>query len=168
MAYLQGDVLSCHCSSRWWLSGEGKLPEQRYLMERLSSLVPVLLNITHGKSFLPSGACPLAESWCHLGVFPWYSDVKQWWDGFYIRVRIVRCPWVPTVTSRHASLLRPTLPEAWSGRCLSTCGSPRARLTGGPGSCLGSMREVVKEDMWWNPARPRLIVEWRINGVDCS
>jgi hypothetical protein len=31
-------------------------------MESLSSSIPVLLNITHSKSFLPGGAYPLAES----------------------------------------------------------------------------------------------------------
>jgi hypothetical protein len=32
------------------------------LMERLSSSLPVLQNITHNKLFLPGGAYPLAES----------------------------------------------------------------------------------------------------------
>jgi hypothetical protein len=33
MAYLPGDVLSCHCSRRWRLSRDVKLPRRRYLME---------------------------------------------------------------------------------------------------------------------------------------
>jgi hypothetical protein len=41
--------------------GEGKLLGRRYLIESLSTLILVLLNITHGKSFLTCGAHPLAE-----------------------------------------------------------------------------------------------------------
>jgi hypothetical protein len=62
MAYLPGVILSCHCSRRWHLSGEGKLIGRRYLMECLFVLVPALLIITHGKLFLLGGAYPLAES----------------------------------------------------------------------------------------------------------
>jgi hypothetical protein len=43
-------------------SGEGKLPRCIYLMESLSASIPVLLNITHGKLFLPGGAYPLVKS----------------------------------------------------------------------------------------------------------
>jgi hypothetical protein len=61
-AYLPGAVLRCHCSRRWRLSGEGKLPRHRYLMKSLSVLIPALLIITHGKSPLPDCAFSLAES----------------------------------------------------------------------------------------------------------
>jgi hypothetical protein len=53
------------CSRQWRLSrgrGEGKLPGRIYLMESLSASIPVLLNITHDKSFLLGGAYPLAKS----------------------------------------------------------------------------------------------------------
>jgi hypothetical protein len=42
--------------------GERKLFGYRYLMECMSSSIPVLRNITHGKSFLPSGGYPLEVS----------------------------------------------------------------------------------------------------------
>jgi hypothetical protein len=44
------------------MSGEQKLPGCRYLMEGLSSSLPVLQDITHCISFLPGGAHPLAEA----------------------------------------------------------------------------------------------------------
>jgi hypothetical protein len=134
MTYLQGYVLSCRCSRRWCLSGEGKLPGWRYLMKSLSSSVPVLLNITHGKSFLPGSVYPLAESWWHLGMFPRSSDVRRRWDRFHTRVRIVRCTWVPTAMSRCVRRLRPMLPEARKGWCLSACGRTLSTPDRGPGS----------------------------------
>jgi hypothetical protein len=62
MAYLPGVIPSCHRDRRWSLLGAWKLPGYRYLIESMSSLQPVLQNITHGKSFLLGGAYPLAES----------------------------------------------------------------------------------------------------------
>jgi hypothetical protein len=47
---------------RWCPSGGGSFPGCSYLMESLSSLIPVLRNITHGKWFLSGGACPLTTS----------------------------------------------------------------------------------------------------------
>jgi hypothetical protein len=38
------------------------LPEGRYLVESLSTSILVLVNLTLGKSFLPGGAYPMAES----------------------------------------------------------------------------------------------------------
>jgi hypothetical protein len=44
-AYLLGVILSCHCSRWCCLSGEGKLPGCRYLMESLFASISILLNI---------------------------------------------------------------------------------------------------------------------------
>jgi hypothetical protein len=54
--------MSYHCSRRSYLLGEGRLLGRKYLMESLSASIPVLLNITHGKSFLLGGAYPLGQS----------------------------------------------------------------------------------------------------------
>jgi hypothetical protein len=123
-AYLLGVILSCHCSRQWRLSREGKLPGRRYLMESLSVLIPGLLIITHGKSFLPGGAFPLAGSRWLLGVFLWSSDVRRQWDEFHTQVCNARCVWIPTATSLHARRLRQTLPMARGERCLSVVGKP--------------------------------------------
>jgi hypothetical protein len=116
------------------LQGERKLPGQRYLMESLSSSIPELLNITHGKSFLPDGAYPREESWCYLYVFHWSSNVRWRWDRFHTRVRIVKWAWVATTMSHCARRLRTTLPEARSGWCLSALGKPPGTFDRGLGS----------------------------------
>jgi hypothetical protein len=141
MTYLPGVVLSCRRDRRWSLSRERKLHRCQYLMESLSSSLPVLWNIIHGKSFLPSSAYPLAESWCYLGVYPRSSGVRQRWDGFHTRVCIVRRAWAPTTTSFHTKRLRPTLLESQRGRCLSTEGGSWVCLSGGSGPCPGSPGE---------------------------
>jgi hypothetical protein len=51
-------------------------------------------------------------------------------------------------TSLHVRRLRPPLPEAWSGQCLSVVGSPWASLTGYPGLGPRSSREAGGADQW--------------------
>jgi hypothetical protein len=137
--------------------GKGGLMGCRYLMEDLSSSVPAygILHIVN--SFLPSGAYPLAVSWCYLGIFPRHSNVRQWWeDGFHTLVHSARCAWVPTATFHCGQCLKSTSPETQNGRCLSAAGSTRAcRSPGPPPWSLG------KADGWWNPVRLHLIVRWR-------
>jgi hypothetical protein len=65
----------------------------------------------------------------------WSTDVRHWWDGFHTRVHADMHARVPTSTSHRARRLRLMLPEARSGWCLSTVGSPRA--CGGPGPSPG-------------------------------
>jgi hypothetical protein len=62
MDYLPGTILSYRRDKWWSLAGERKLPGHRYLTKSLSSSIPILWNITYGKSFIPSSAYPLAES----------------------------------------------------------------------------------------------------------
>jgi hypothetical protein len=50
--------------------------------------------------------------------------------------------------ARGFLLLHPPLPEAWSGRCLSAAGSPRAHLTRGPGVYPMSSEEAGGVDRW--------------------
>jgi hypothetical protein len=63
---------------------------------------------------------------------------------------IVRCAWVPTATSHLDMRLRPTLPEAQSGQCLSAYGKPPGTFDQEPRSLPqvdgrgGKGRQVVK------------------------
>jgi hypothetical protein len=116
------------------LSMRGSFPGRSYLLESLSSSIPVLQDISHGKWFLPDGAYPLAASWWYLGMFPRFSDVGQQWHGFHTRGYDVRCAYVPTATSHCAGCLRPTLPKARSGPFLSTVGEPPSTFDWRPGS----------------------------------
>jgi hypothetical protein len=112
--------------------GKGSFPGHRYLIEGLSSLIPVhgILHIVNG--FLPGGAYLLVVSWCYLGVFPRHSDLEWRWDGFPTCVRNSRGSWVPAATSYRGRCLGPMLPVTWIGWFLSASGKPRA--CGGPGS----------------------------------
>jgi hypothetical protein len=65
-------------------------------------LIPILLNITFGKSFLPGDAYSLAESSRPLGMYSWLSYVRWRWDGFHTRVPTDRRMWVPTTMSLRA------------------------------------------------------------------
>jgi hypothetical protein len=56
--------------------------------------------------------------------------------------------WVLATTSLRAKRLRPPLPEARCGQCLSIADSPRACLTGGSGLCSELMREVGGAHRW--------------------
>jgi hypothetical protein len=133
-------------------------------MESLSSLIPAIQNITHGKLFLPGGAYPLVALWWYLDMYPWSSEVRRQWDGFYTRVHSVRCEWVLTATFHHAKRLRLTLPEARNGWCLFTAMSPKACLTGAPGcwvtwtsseiSFTHANRRVEK---WWHGSLRRIV-----------
>jgi hypothetical protein len=67
-------------------------------------------------------------------VFPRSSDVGRRWDRLHTRVRNVRCAWAPTAMSHCAGCLRPTLPEARNGSCLSIERDAPTMHDRGPGS----------------------------------
>jgi hypothetical protein len=61
MAYLPSVVLCYHCCRQWHLSVMGSFPGVDINGEMTAS-IPVLLDITYGKSFLPGEAHPMVES----------------------------------------------------------------------------------------------------------
>jgi hypothetical protein len=55
--------------------GKGSFLGYRYLMEGLSSLIPVYVILYIVNGFFPGDAHFLAVSCCYLGVFPRHNDV---------------------------------------------------------------------------------------------
>jgi hypothetical protein len=131
--------------------------------------VPALPNLTWGKSFLPWYAYPMVGSSWHLGVYSWsICCVRQRWDRFSTWVHIVRRVWATEVTSLHARLIRPPLPEVLGSTTLICCWEPEGMLDRRPRSASQidkrseEGRYVVKFSL------STLIVGWRSDVVHYS